>query len=131
MFKHAGDYETRVAIDNVVHDATRTIDLSALPHAVFTDPQIAAVGKTDDELQDENREYVVGRQMLPETSMGRAKKLRDGFVKVLAAPNGEILGCHMLGDEASTMIHEVLVAMRAGSGQVNDITDTPSTLIPR
>ena len=56
--------------------------------------------------------------------MGRAKKLDDGFAKVLAAPDGEILGCHILGYEASTMIHEVVVAMRAGSGYVSDITDT-------
>ncbi|WP_136686825.1 dihydrolipoyl dehydrogenase [Halorhabdus amylolytica] len=124
MFKHSGDYETRVAIDNVVHDANRPIDLSAMPHAVFTEPQIAGVGKTEDELEAAGREYVVGWQSLPETPMGRAKKLDEGFVKVLAAPDGEILGCHMLGEEASTMIHEVLVAMRAGAGQVSDITDT-------
>ncbi|MFB6129019.1 MAG: dihydrolipoyl dehydrogenase [Halorhabdus sp.] len=124
MFKHSGDYETRVAIDNVVHDADRAIDLSAMPHAVFTEPQIAGVGKTEDELEAAGREYVVGRQSIPDTPMGRAKKLDHGFVKVLAAPDGEILGCHMLGEEVSTMIHEVLVAMRAGSGQVSDITET-------
>lgn len=56
--------------------------------------------------------------------MGRAKQLADGFLKVLAAPDGEILGCHLLGAEASTMLHEVVVAMRAGSGHVEDITDT-------
>ena len=54
--------------------------------------------------------------------MGRAKKLEDGFVKVLAAPDGEILGCHMLGYEASTMIHEVVVAMRSAGGTVEDVT---------
>uniref|UniRef100_UPI001083ADD1 dihydrolipoyl dehydrogenase n=1 Tax=Halorhabdus rudnickae TaxID=1775544 RepID=UPI001083ADD1 len=124
MFKHSGDYETRVAIDNVVHDANRPIDLSAMPHAVFTEPQVAGVGKTEAELAAAGQEYVVGRQSLPDTPMGRAKKLEHGFVKVLATPDGEILGCHMLGEEASTMIHEVLVAMRAGSGQVSDITDT-------
>ncbi|MFB6163470.1 MAG: NAD(P)/FAD-dependent oxidoreductase, partial [Halococcoides sp.] len=124
MFKHSGDYETQIAIDNVVHDAGRSIDLSALPHAVFTEPQIAGVGATEAELQQADRDYRVGRQSLPATPMGRAKKLEHGFVKVLAAPDGEILGCHMLGDEASTMIHEVLVAMRSGSGTVADVTDT-------
>ncbi|WP_181685302.1 dihydrolipoyl dehydrogenase [Halorhabdus salina] len=124
MFKHSGDYETRIAIDNIVHDERRAIDLSAIPHAIFTEPQIAGVGATEDELRADDREYVVGRQSLPETPMGRAKKLDGGFVKVLAAPDGEILGCHMLGEGASTMIHEVLVAMRAGSGTVTDVTDT-------
>jgi dihydrolipoamide dehydrogenase len=95
-----------------------------MPHAIFTEPQMAGVGETEAELRDAGQEYVVGRQDLPATPMGRAKKLDSGFVKVLAAPDGEILGCHLLGHEASTMVHEVVVAMRAGSGQVSDITDT-------
>jgi dihydrolipoamide dehydrogenase len=45
--------------------------------------------------------------------MGRAKKLDEGFVKVLAAPDGEILGAHAIGYEASTLLHEAVVAMRA------------------
>jgi mycothione reductase len=124
MFKHSGDYETQVTVDNVVHDRGREADLAAMPHAIFTEPQIAGVGKTEAQLREEGAEYVVGREDLPGTPMGRAKKLDHGFVKALAAPDGEILGCHALGYEASTMIHEVVVAMRAGSGQVSDITDT-------
>jgi mycothione reductase len=124
MFKHSGDYETQVTIDNVVHGRDRAADFTAMPHAIFTEPQMAGVGATEDELQEAGREYVVGREDLPGTPMGRAKKLDEGFVKVLAAPDGEILGCHMLGYEASVLLHEVVVAMRAGSGQVEDITDT-------
>jgi mycothione reductase len=124
MFKHSGDYETQVTIENVVHKGDATADFTAMPHAIFTEPQMAGVGKTEAELEADGTEYVVGRADLPDTPMGRAKKLDEGFVKVLAAPDGEILGCHALGYEASTMIHEVVVAMRAGSGQVSDITDT-------
>lgn len=124
MFKHSGDYETQVTIENVVRDGDRTADFTSMPHAIFTEPQMAGVGKTEAELEDVGCEYVVGREELPGTPMGRAKKLDEGFVKVLATPDGEILGCHMLGDEASTMVHEVVVAMRAGSGHVTDITDT-------
>jgi dihydrolipoamide dehydrogenase len=123
MFKHSGDYETQVTIDNVVHGESREADFTAMPHAIFTEPQMAGVGKTEDELQEDGREYVVGREDLPGTPMGRAKKLDDGFVKVLATPDGEILGCHMLGYEASTMLPEVVVAMRSGTGHVSDITD--------
>jgi len=124
MFKHSGDYETQVTIDNMVHGEGREADFTAMPHAIFTEPQMAGVGKTEDELREADQEYVVGREDLPGTPMGRAKKLDDGFVKVLAAPDGEILGCHMIGYEASTMLHEVVVAMRSGSGHVSDITDT-------
>jgi dihydrolipoamide dehydrogenase len=56
------------------------------------------------------------------TRPSRAKKLDHGFVKVLAAPDGEILGCHILGYKASTMIHEVVVAMRSAGGTVSDVT---------
>jgi dihydrolipoamide dehydrogenase len=124
MFKHSGDYETRVTIDNVVRGTASEADFTAMPHAIFTEPQMAGVGKTEAELEADGVEYVVGREDLPGTPMGRAKKLEHGFVKVLAAPDGEILGCHMLGYEASTMLHEVVVAMRSGSGHVSDITDT-------
>ena len=124
MFKHSGDYETEVAIQNVIHGGDREADFTAMPHAIFTEPQMSGVGKTETELEEAGREYVVGREELPGTPMGRAKKLDEGFVKVLAAPDGEILGCHMLGYEATTMLHEVVVAMRAGSGHVEDITDT-------
>ncbi len=124
MFKHSGDYETQVTIENAVHDGDSVADLSAMPHAIFTEPQMAGVGKTEAELKEAGQEYVAGRADLPGTPMGRAKKLEHGFAKVLAAPDGEILGVHILGYEASTMIHEAVVAMRAGSGHVSDITDT-------
>ncbi len=122
MFKHSGDYETQRTIENVVHDGDAPVDYSAMPHAIFTEPQMSGVGKTEQQLREKGVEYVVGRQSLPETPMGRAKKLDDGFVKVLAAPDGEILGCHMLRYEASTMIHEVVVAMRSAGGTVSDVT---------
>ncbi|WP_336328777.1 dihydrolipoyl dehydrogenase [Halovenus sp. HT40] len=122
MFKHSGDYETQVTIDNVVHGEGREAEFTATPHAIFTEPQMSGVGKTEQELREEEAEYVVGRQSIPDTPMGRAKKLDYGFVKVLAAPDGEILGCHILGYEASTMIHEVVVAMRSAGGHVEDVT---------
>ena len=124
MFKHSGDYETEVTVANVVRDEGATVDFTAMPHAIFTEPQMAGVGRTEADLQDAGVDYEVGRQSLPETPMGRAKKLEEGFVKVLAAPDGEVLGCHMLGYEASTMIHEVVVGMRRGEGTVDDIADT-------
>ena len=124
MFKHSGDYETEVTIENVVRNGDREADFSAMPHAIFTEPQMAGVGETEGDLREADRDYVVGREAYAETPMGRAKKLDEGFVKVLAAPDGEILGCHILGYEASTLLHEVVVAMRAGTGTVGDITDT-------
>ena len=114
LFKHSGDYETRHTVANVVDGKQRAIDLSAMPHTIFTEPQIAGVGATEEELEEEDTEYVVGRAEYADSAMGRAKKLDEGFVKVLASPGGQILGAHAIGHEASTLLHEAVVAMRAG-----------------
>ncbi|WP_435078345.1 dihydrolipoyl dehydrogenase family protein [Halococcus sp. AFM35] len=117
MFKHSGDYEGEIMTANVARDEGRKADFTALPHAVFTEPQIGAVGETEAALEDDGREYVVGRAAFTDTAMSRALKLDEGFVKVLADPSShEILGCHIIGHEASTLLHEVTPAVRHGLG---------------
>jgi len=123
LFKHSGDYETRHTIANVVEGERRALDLSAMPHTIFTDPQIAGVGETEAALVEAGTEYVVGRADYADSAMGRAKKLDDGFLKVLAAPDGEILGAHAIGYEASTLLHEAVLAMRTDA-TVDDVADT-------
>ena len=123
LFKHAGDFETRHTVANVVHEERTAIDLSAMPHTIFTEPQIAGVGATETELQDDDREYVVGQADYSDSAMGRAKKLEHGFVKVLADPDGGILGVHAIGDEASTLLHEAVLAMRHDLS-VDDVAGT-------
>ena len=116
MYKHSGDYEGEIVIENVAHDGSREADFTALPYAVFTEPQIGAVGKTEAQLDEEGREYVVGRAEFTDTAMSRALKLDEGFAKVLADPETrEILGCHIIGHEASMLVHEVTPAMRYGA----------------
>ncbi len=122
-FKHAGDYETEHTIANVVRGERRAIDLSAMPHTIFTEPQIAGVGATESDLRETGTDYAVGRADYADAAMGRAKKLDEGFVKVLAAPDGGILGAHAFGYEASTLLHEAVVAMRTGL-TVDDVADT-------
>jgi len=124
LFKHSGDYETDILVDNVVHGERRPVDYTAMPHAIFTEPQMAGVGETEEQLQEAGTDYVVGRADLPGTPMGRAMKLEHGFVKVLAGTDGELLGCHVLGHEASVLLHEAVVPMRGGDGHVSDVADT-------
>jgi dihydrolipoamide dehydrogenase len=124
MFKHSGDYEGEIVIDNVARGAERPANFTALPHAVFTEPQIGAVGRTESALADADREYVVGRADFTDTAMSRALKLEHGFAKVLADPTTrEILGCHIIGHEASMLIHEVTPAIRYGA-TVDDLATT-------
>jgi len=121
MFKHTGDYETDHVVANAVHGEGRELDLSATPHTVFTEPQVAGVGATEADLGD--GEYVVGSATFTDSAMGRAKKLDGGLFKVLAAPDGEILGAHAVGHQASTLLHEAVVAMR-NDLTVGDVADT-------
>jgi dihydrolipoamide dehydrogenase len=124
MFKHSGDFEGEIMIENVARGGSREADFTALPHAVFTEPQVGAVGETEAELDDESIEYVVGRAEFTDTAMSRALKLDRGFAKVLADPESrEVLGCHIIGHEASMLIHEVTPAIRYGA-TVDDLANT-------
>jgi mycothione reductase len=124
MFKHSGDYEGEIVVDNVVHDAGREADFTALPHAVFTEPQVAAVGRTETELDESGDGYVVGRAEFTDTAMSRALKLDRGFVKVLCDPESRaVVGCHVFGHEASVLVHEVVPAVRYGL-TVDDLANT-------
>jgi mycothione reductase len=131
MFKHSGDYEGEIVIDNIVREKERSADFTALPHAVFTESQIRVVGRTESVLEDADEEYVVGRAAFTDTAMSRALKLDHGFAKVLCDPEiREILGCHIIGHEASVLIHEVTPAMRYG-GTVDDLANTLIHAPPR
>jgi len=122
-FKHAADYEVEVVTENLVDGADRTVDYSGMSHAVFTEPQVAGVGRTEGQLQENGVEYVVGRAEYADGAMSRALKIDDGLVKVLASPDGELLGCHLVGHEASMLVHEATLAVRHGLS-VEDVADT-------
>ena len=123
-FKHAANLEANVALVNAFAGNRKEVDYTAMPHAVFSSPQIAGVGKTEQQLEEEDASYVKSTYDYEQTGMGMALKEEDGFVKVLASEDGEIFGCHIIGPHASQQIHEVLVAMKAGSGEVSYIQDT-------
>lgn len=114
LFRHAANWEARYTIQNMFTEQPTPVDYSAMPHAVFSNPQIAGVGATEDELKAKGIAYTVGIAEYKNTAMGEAHQEADGFVKALADENKhEILGCHIIGPEASTLIHEVIVAMKA------------------
>ena len=123
-FKHAANLEANVALVNAFAGNRKKVDYTAMPHAIFTSPQIAGVGETEEDLSERGVDYRKAEYEYSKTGMGMALKEKDGFVKVLASEDGEILGCHIIGSHASQQIHEVLVAMRSGTGKVSDIQDT-------
>jgi dihydrolipoamide dehydrogenase len=96
-----------------------------MPYGVFTDPEVAGVGATTAELRDADRRYAVNTYPYTGTARGQAFHADDGLVTAIVDPDdGTILGCHVVGPEATTLIQEVVVAMKAGSGTVHDIRES-------
>lgn len=125
MFWHSALHEAEYVYKNVVHDRQQEIDYTGMSRAVFSSPQVASMGQTEQELTENDREYTVGTYEYDDTAMGIALKDEDGFVKVLAdRDNGKILGCHILGPDASTLIHEVVTTITSGRGTVSEITES-------
>lgn len=124
-FKHAANHEAQYAYRNIVRPQKKVpVDYAAMPHAVFTSPQVAGAGYTEQELREKGMHYAKSIYPYISTAMGEALEDRDGFVKLLVSPHDrKILGCHIIGSEASVLIHEVLVAMKAG-GTIDAIANT-------
>jgi len=126
MFKHSANLEAEYAVNNIINSKNKKkVDYTAMPHAIFTNPEIAGVGHTEQSLKEKKIEYIVGKHRYIHTGMGMAIEDKDGFVKFLVdKKTRKILGCHIMGTDASTLIHEVLIAMKSGSGTVDDIIKT-------
>ncbi|MBI2672223.1 dihydrolipoyl dehydrogenase [Candidatus Woesearchaeota archaeon] len=125
FFKHSANLEAEYVLRNVLDGNKHKVDYYAMPHAIFTDPQIAGVGYTEDELNEKKINYLVGKYNYYDTGMGMAIEDKDGFVKLLVEKSTrKILGCHILGTDASTLIHEVIVAMKTGDGTVDNLINS-------
>ncbi|SIS18193.1 dihydrolipoyl dehydrogenase [Natronorubrum thiooxidans] len=122
LLKHSANHEARAAAQNIFGDDLQPVDYSAMPFAVFASPEVAGVGALEQDLRAAGREYATNTYRYENTARGDAMHA-EGFVKVLIDLEGEILGCHIIGPEASSLVQEVVVAMKAGSGTVQDIRD--------
>jgi len=116
LLKHSANLEAAYAANNIFNRENKfAVDYNAMPHAIFASPQVACVGLTEREVNDQGIEYAVASYDYSDTAYGSSIEDRDGFVKVLAERHsGEILGAHIIGTDASILIQEVVNAMRAG-----------------
>jgi mycothione reductase len=115
FFKHSANLEAQHVVYNALLGKKKAVDYTAMPHAVFSSPQIAGVGETRQELDLRGVNYAVGKYKYIDSGMGMALLDKAGFVNVYAdKKTRKILGCHILGTDASTLIHEVIVAMKYG-----------------
>ncbi|MCH9017002.1 MAG: mycothione reductase [Chloroflexi bacterium] len=125
LLKHNANLEAAYASNNILDPENQAaVDYHAMPHAVFASPQVASVGLTQQEAEGRGAAYVAATYAYSDTAYGASIEDKDGFVKVLADPEtGEILGCHIIGTDAATLIQEVANAMRLRLG-VDAITQS-------
>ncbi len=123
MLAHKAEDEG-VAVAEILAGQAGHVNYNVIPGVVYTAPEVASVGKTEDELKAANIAYTAGK--FPFTANGRAKvnKTTDGFVKVLAdAETDRVLGVHIIGPHAGEMIAEAAVLMEFG-GSAEDLART-------
>lgn len=113
FFRHSVNFEGEYLFDQIFGGKPRTpISYPPVPHAVFTYPQVAGVGKTEDALKKEGIDYIVGLNPYKSSAMGMALLSESGFCKLLFDRRSKkLLGGHVIGDEASDMIHMVIAFM--------------------
>ncbi|MCB1547159.1 MAG: dihydrolipoyl dehydrogenase [Hyphomicrobiaceae bacterium] len=123
MLAHKAEDEG-VAVAEILAGQAGHVNYDVIPSVVYTHPEVAAVGKTEDELKAAGINYTVGK--FPFTANGRAKVNRttEGFVKVLAdAETDRVLGVHMIGPHVGELIAEAAVLMEFG-GSAEDLART-------
>jgi mycothione reductase len=121
MFTHVANVEASLAAHNAIHGARIEMDYNAAPHAVYSHPQIASVGLTE-EAARKGHKVLVGRAGYSDVAQGEAMMEMDGFAKaVVEADSGRLLGFHIIGPYAPILIQEVVNAMTSGGG-IDQIT---------
>lgn len=123
MLAHKAEDEG-IAVAEILAGQAGHVNYDAIPSVVYTQPEVASVGKTEEELKAAGIDYKVGK--FPFTANGRARAMlhTDGFVKILAdKASDKVLGVHILGYGAGEMIHEATVLMEFG-GSSEDLART-------
>jgi len=115
MLAHKGSEEGVMVAERIAGQKT-VMNYDIIPNVIYTHPEIASVGKTEEKLKADGEEYNVG--VFPFAAIGRALAAneKDGFVKIIAhAQTDRILGCHIVGPSAADLVQQVAIAMEFGS----------------
>jgi dihydrolipoamide dehydrogenase len=120
MLAHKAE-EEGVAVAEILAGQSGHVNYDTVPGVVYTWPEVAAVGKTEEQLKDAGVEYRVGKFPFSANSRARANAFTEGFVKILAdAKTDRVLGAHIIGPEAGDLVHEIVVLMEFG-GSAEDL----------
>jgi dihydrolipoamide dehydrogenase len=123
MLAHKAEDEG-IAVAELLSGQAGHVNYDVIPGVVYTAPEVASVGKTEDELKSAGLDYKVGKFLFLANGRAKANQTTDGFVKVIAdARTDKVLGCHIIGPQAGELIHEVAVLMEFG-GSAEDLART-------
>ncbi|MGA1529237.1 MAG: dihydrolipoyl dehydrogenase family protein [Kiritimatiellia bacterium] len=113
LFRHSVNFEAEYWVNaRFLAPEPFPIEYPPVPSAVFTHPEIASVGLTEPEARAAGIDYLIGRAAYPSCAMAVARGLEHGLVKLIfAKDSGRLLGAHLTGEEASTMIQELVLAL--------------------
>lgn len=131
QLKHVANREAEVVSHNLRHpDDLTSADHDNVPAAVFTRPQIASVGATEQDCRARGLDYRVGTARYADVAYGWAMEDTTGFCKVLAEPgSGRLLGAHLMGPQAPTLIQPLVLAMALGT-DASTLAGTPYWIHP-
>jgi dihydrolipoamide dehydrogenase len=123
MLAHKAEDEG-IALAELLAGQAGHVNYGVIPGVVYTNPEVAAVGKTEEELKAEGIDYKAGKFLFLANGRAKANQTTDGFVKVLAdARTDRVLGVHIVGPQAGELIHEAAVLMEFG-GSAEDLART-------
>ncbi|NNF24586.1 MAG: dihydrolipoyl dehydrogenase [Rhodobacteraceae bacterium] len=115
MLAHKAEDEG-MAVAETIAGQKGHVNYGVIPGVIYTHPEVASVGKTEEELKDEGRGFKVGKFSFMGNGRAKANFAGDGFVKILADKTTDrILGAHIIGPMAGDLIHEICVAMEFGA----------------
>ncbi len=124
MLAHVAYAEGELAAEAAAGGDTGPIDYGCVPNVVYTEVQVASVGMTEEEARSKNIDFAAGKQFFRANGRAVVNLETEGFIKVIADRNSRtLLGAHIIGYEASELIHEFALAKKAGLS-VEDIAKT-------
>ncbi len=123
MLAHKAE-EEGIAVAEILAGQAGHVNYDVIPGVIYTSPEVATVGKTEEQLKDENKSYKVGKFPFLANSRAKVNNETDGFVKILAdSMTDKVLGVHIIGPHCGDMIAEMALAMEFGASS-EDIART-------
>ncbi len=113
-FTHMASYQAGIIVRNAIFHLSSKVDYSTVPWVIFTDPEVARVGVTEDEARSRYGGVEVYTFRLSDNDRANTDEETRGFVKIICTKRGRIVGAHIVGSNAGEYVHEIILAMKNG-----------------